>query len=81
MTDELSHVGPTGEARMVDVSAKAATERLARATGSIRMTPETLEAIRRSEIKKGDVLAVARIALGCQARTGHEHLTAAPFLP
>ena len=62
MTDELSHVSPSGEARMVDVSAKAATERLARATGSIRMTLDTLEAIRRSEIKKGDVLAVARIA-------------------
>jgi cyclic pyranopterin monophosphate synthase len=62
MTDELSHVSGSGEARMVDVSAKAATERLARATGSIRMTLETLEAIRRSEIKKGDVLSVARIA-------------------
>jgi len=62
MSDDLSHVSPTGEARMVDVSAKAPTDRLARATGSIRMTGETLQAIERAEIKKGDVLGVARIA-------------------
>lgn len=62
MTDELSHVAPSGEARMVDVSAKAETERVARATGSIRMKPATLAAIRANEVKKGDVLSVARIA-------------------
>jgi cyclic pyranopterin monophosphate synthase len=58
----LSHVGDSGEARMVDVSAKGDTARLARASGVIRMRAETLEAIRANQVKKGDVLAVARIA-------------------
>jgi cyclic pyranopterin monophosphate synthase len=62
MTDKLSHVGDSGEARMVDVSAKAETERVAKATGSIRMRPETLTAIVNAEVKKGDVLGVARVA-------------------
>jgi cyclic pyranopterin phosphate synthase len=62
MTDKLTHVGETGEARMVDVSAKAESERMARATGSIRMRPETLAAIVSAEVKKGDVLGVARVA-------------------
>jgi cyclic pyranopterin phosphate synthase len=47
---------------MVDVSAKMETQRLARASGSIRMRPETLRAIVDAEVKKGDVLGVARIA-------------------
>ena len=59
---QLTHVREDGEARMVDVSAKAETERMARAAGSIRMQPETLEAIRTNSLKKGDVLAVARVA-------------------
>lgn len=59
---DLSHVGPDGEARMVDVSAKPSTERLARASGTIRMRAETLAAIRANELAKGDVLAVAKIA-------------------
>jgi len=62
MTDKLSHVGESGEARMVDVSHKPDSERVARATGKIRMAPATLSAITRAEIKKGDVLGVARIA-------------------
>jgi cyclic pyranopterin phosphate synthase len=62
MTDKLTHVAESGEARMVDVSAKPESERLARATGSIRMRPETLLAIVNAEVKKGDVLGVARIA-------------------
>lgn len=66
MTDDdrrgLTHVSETGEARMVDVSEKAETQRLARATGSIRMRAETLAAIVGAQIKKGDVLGVARIA-------------------
>jgi len=60
--ERLTHVGPTGEARMVDVGAKPETERLARAVGSIRMRPETLSAIRANQLKKGDVIGVARIA-------------------
>jgi cyclic pyranopterin phosphate synthase len=62
MSDSLTHVGESGEARMVDVSAKPDTARRARATGVIRMQPATLAAIRNAEVKKGDVLGVARIA-------------------
>jgi cyclic pyranopterin phosphate synthase len=59
---KLSHVTESGEARMVDVSAKPETARTARATGVIKMKPETLAAIVNAEVKKGDVLGVARIA-------------------
>jgi cyclic pyranopterin phosphate synthase len=59
---ELSHVSESGEARMVDVSAKAETHRIARATGRISMQPATLLAIQSAQVKKGDVLGVARIA-------------------
>jgi cyclic pyranopterin phosphate synthase len=62
MPDELTHVASNGEARMVDVSPKPETNRFARATGTIRMDPATLAAIVGAEIKKGDVLGVARIA-------------------
>ena len=58
----LSHVGADGAAKMVDVTAKAETERVARAAGTIRMAESTLEAIRASTLKKGDVIAVARVA-------------------
>ena len=47
---------------MVDVSAKEITERFARATGSISMSSEALEAVRKNAVEKGDVLAVARVA-------------------
>jgi cyclic pyranopterin monophosphate synthase len=60
--DKLTHVADSGEARMVDVSAKSDTARTAVATGIIRMKPETLAAIRNAEVKKGDVLGVARVA-------------------
>jgi cyclic pyranopterin phosphate synthase len=60
--DGLSHVAPDGSARMVDVTAKAATLRMARVTGSIRMAAATLDAITRNALAKGDVLAVARVA-------------------
>ncbi len=58
----LSHVTSAGEASMVDVSGKPATERFARATGSIRMKPDTLAAIQQNALVKGDVLGVAKIA-------------------
>ena len=61
-TRGLTHVGEDGEARMVDVSAKAVTARVARAGGAIRMHPETLSAIREDGVAKGDVLGVARVA-------------------
>lgn len=62
MAKELTHVGADGEARMVDVSAKPDSDRFASATGSIRMKAATLAAIVNAEVKKGDVLGVARLA-------------------
>jgi len=59
---DLSHIDAEGRARMVDVSAKPVSARWARATGSIRMRPATLAAIRSNNVAKGDVLGVARIA-------------------
>lgn len=59
---KLTHADSTGQARMVDVSAKPITERFARATGSIRMKPDTLAAIQQNALVKGDVLGVAKIA-------------------
>jgi cyclic pyranopterin phosphate synthase len=58
----LSHVAPDGTARMVDVSAKPETARMARATGSIVMSVATLAAIVGNTVAKGDVLGVARVA-------------------
>ncbi|HEX5436497.1 MAG TPA: cyclic pyranopterin monophosphate synthase MoaC [Gemmatimonadaceae bacterium] len=59
---DLSHVDTAGQARMVDVTEKAVTDRFARATGVIRMQPETLAAIQRNSLGKGDVISVARVA-------------------
>src|SRR5689334_16462326 len=59
---DLSHIDAEGRARMVDVSGKDVTVRVARATGAITMTRETLDAIRANAIAKGDVLGVARLA-------------------
>lgn len=59
---DLTHLDETGTARMVDVSNKPATERLARASGAITMAPATLQAIRDNTLKKGDALSVARVA-------------------
>src|SRR5690606_19519081 len=58
----LSHVDETGAARMVDVSQKDDSQRVAEATGAIRMAPQTLALIAANGLKKGDVLAVARVA-------------------
>jgi cyclic pyranopterin phosphate synthase len=63
---ELSHTDSTGKASMVDVSAKATTKRTATATASVRMASSTLQLIRDNGLKKGDILAVARVA-GIQA--------------
>ena len=72
-SDNLSHLDDAGAARMVDVSAKDATARTAVAGGRIRMKGETLQAIREGTLKKGDVLAVARVA-GIQAAKGAARL-------
>ena len=62
MTSPLSHFDAQGQAHMVDVGAKAETQRVARASGSIRMQPATLALIGQGSAKKGDVIGVARIA-------------------
>jgi cyclic pyranopterin phosphate synthase len=59
---KLTHLNPRGEAHMVDVGAKPVTEREAVAEGTIRMRAETLALILEGGHKKGDVLAVARVA-------------------
>src|SRR5438445_8465714 len=58
----LTHIDSRGEARMVDVSAKSATERVAVAEGHVVMSQATLELIVSGNAKKGDVLGTARIA-------------------
>ena len=62
MSNELSHFDKEGKAVMVDISGKNETERTAVATGEIRMNPDTLRTIKEGNIKKGDVLGVARVA-------------------
>ena len=58
----LTHFDADGQAHMVDVAAKAATHRVAVATGRIEMLPATLALIEAGNAKKGDVLGIARIA-------------------
>lgn len=58
----LTHFDAQGQAHMVDVAAKQETHRVARATGSIQMLPATFALISQGQAKKGDVIAVARIA-------------------
>ncbi len=62
MSSALTHFDTQGQAHMVDVAAKDVTHRVARASGVIRMKPETLALIAAGHAKKGDVLGVARIA-------------------
>jgi cyclic pyranopterin monophosphate synthase len=59
---KLSHIDEAGKARMVDVTEKQATVRLARAKGFVKTSPETLKLIRDRRIAKGDPLETARIA-------------------
>ena len=59
---ERTHLDAAGRARMVDVGGKAASDRIACATGSITMAIETLDAIERNDLSKGDAIAAARIA-------------------
>ncbi|HEU4372440.1 MAG TPA: cyclic pyranopterin monophosphate synthase MoaC [Telluria sp.] len=58
----LTHFDSAGQAHMVDVGAKADTQRVAVAAGTIRMKPDTLALIVSGSAKKGDVLGIARIA-------------------
>ncbi|MBB3941026.1 cyclic pyranopterin phosphate synthase [Novosphingobium fluoreni] len=71
MSTSLTHIDGDGTARMVDVGAKAETQRLARASGRIRMDAEALAAIKQGDAPKGDVLGTARIAgIMAAKRTG-----------
>jgi cyclic pyranopterin phosphate synthase len=68
---ELSHFDDQGASRMVDTSGKAETERVARASGLVRMSPTTAALIRDKKLSKGDVLEVARLAgIMAAKRTG-----------
>src|SRR5512146_3034691 len=62
MAEKLTHIDDAGRAHMVDVGAKADTERLAIARGEVELHPETVNLIRQGLMKKGDVLSVAEIA-------------------
>ena len=71
MESPLSHFDETGASRMVDVGAKTATSRYARASGCVRMKCETQQLIRDRQLAKGDVLEVARLAgIMAAKRTG-----------
>ncbi len=67
----LSHVDDSGKARMVDVTDKEITRRTARAYGEIHMKSSTLELVKNNALKKGDVLAVARVAGIMAAKSTH----------
>jgi cyclic pyranopterin monophosphate synthase len=70
-SETLSHFDRAGRAHMVDVGEKPETHRIARACGTIRMSPSTLRLIRRGTPKKGDVIGVAQIAaIQAAKRTG-----------
>ena len=62
MTSPLSHFDASGASRMVDVSEKPMTVRVAKASGRVRMRPETVRLIQDRQVAKGDVLEVARLA-------------------
>jgi cyclic pyranopterin phosphate synthase len=68
----LSHIDRSGTARMVDVGAKAVTERVAIAEGAVAMAPATLDLIVAGNAKKGDVIATARLAGIMAAKRTHE---------
>src|SRR5215212_5200560 len=68
----LTHLGSSGQARMVDVSAKTATERVAIAEGRVVMNAKTLDLVLSGDAKKGDVLGAARIAGIMAAKKTHE---------
>jgi len=77
----LTHLDKKGEARMVDVSAKAATDRVAVAEGKVVMNPATLDLVLSGDAKKGDVLGTARIAGIQAAKKTHELIPLCHPLP
>jgi len=77
----LSHLNEAGEARMVDVSGKAVTERSAVAEGFVAMASKTLDLVLRGNAQKGDVLATARISGIMAAKRTHELIPLCHPLP
>lgn len=77
----LTHLGASGEARMVDVGDKASTQRMAVAEGRVVMSADTLKAILEGNAKKGDVLGTARIAGIMAAKRTHELIPLCHPLP
>ncbi len=78
---KLTHLGSKGEARMVDVSAKQVTERVAVAEGRVVMSKPTLDLVLKGDAKKGDVLGAARIAGIMAAKRTHELIPLCHPLP
>jgi len=78
---KLTHLGRRGEARMVDVSEKSATERVAVAEGRVVMTTKTLDLVLKGDAKKGDVLGAARIAGIMAAKHTHKLIPLCHPLP
>jgi cyclic pyranopterin monophosphate synthase len=78
---KLTHLTSRGDARMVDVSAKPVTERMAAAEGRVIMQPKTLAIVRKGDAKKGDVLGAARLAGILAAKRTHELIPLCHPLP
>jgi cyclic pyranopterin monophosphate synthase len=78
---KLTHLSARGEAHMVDVSAKATTERVAVAEGRVVMAAKTLDLVRKGNAKKGDVLGTARLAGIMAAKRTHELIPLCHPLP
>jgi cyclic pyranopterin monophosphate synthase len=78
---QLTHLNRGGEARMVDVSEKATTERVAAAEGRVVMTAKTLDVVLAGNAKKGDVLGAARLAGIMAAKRTHELIPLCHPLP
>lgn len=80
-TQDFTHFSATGRARMVDVSGKDETRRVAIASGVLRMQPATLERIRAGTLAKGNVLAVADVAAVMAAKRTPEMIPMCHSLP
>ncbi|MXU65818.1 cyclic pyranopterin monophosphate synthase MoaC [Oceanomicrobium pacificus] len=80
-TSGLTHFDAEGKAQMVDVSGKPVTARVAVAEGAVHMAPDTLSLIVEGRAKKGDVLAVARLAGIMAAKKTHDLIPLCHPLP
>ena len=78
---KLTHIDDEGSAKMVDVSKKDETERIAVAAGRVLVAPETFELIRENRVGKGDVLATARLAAIIAAKKTPELIPLAHPIP